>query len=90
VFHPQILLHKLIAQRIIYDIIGFVPSDEEYQSVDVYISDDDSDSCTGRDSKDKDETGSAGDDTYDRTEQGRKLLCYRLVDLPCTDLISQF
>jgi hypothetical protein len=65
-----------------------VPSDKEYQSIDVYISDDDSDSYTGRDSKDKDETGSARDDTYDRTEQGRKLLCYRLVDLPCTNLIS--
>jgi hypothetical protein len=87
VFHPQILLHKLIAQRIVYDIAGFVPGDEEYQSADTYFSDDDSDSCIGGDSDDDDETGSTGDDADDGTGQGRKFWRYLLVDLPRIDLI---
>jgi hypothetical protein len=69
VFHPQILLHQLIAQRIIYDIVDFVPGSEEYRLEESYFSDSDSDSCTGGDSGD-DETGSSEDD--DGTEQGRK------------------
>jgi hypothetical protein len=69
VFHPQILLHKLIAQRIIYDIVGFVPGSEEYLLEDTYFSDSDTDSCTDGDSDDE-ETGSTGAD--DGTGKGRK------------------